>query len=123
MHNSMKQRKLCNFGFIFLEAIVGIALFIIILVLLLNGMVHVTKQCIALQERHKALCAVLYSIEQMKKGKLITMPFDSAIKVTLQNLDHGDMPYMHSSVNVYQIIAQKGSQKVIAYVMGPSYEK
>lgn len=111
----MKQQNLSNPGFILLEAIVGVALFMLIMTLVLHCMVHITKQNVSLQARHKSLCAALYSIEHIKQQEIRQLFFDKTTHVVLNKKSDVVMPYDHPSIHWYRINAQSGTELITLY--------
>lgn len=93
---TMKQQKLRRSGFILVEAAVGVVLFCILLITLLQGTGFIAKQVASVAHRHKALCAISLATE----GK----PGD-AIPVG----------YAHDAVTWHLVTAQSGDQKVTLY--------
>jgi hypothetical protein len=101
MQYTMKQQKLCKNGFILVEAAVGVVLFCILLLALLQGTGFIAKQVATIAHRHKALCA-------------LSIVADGNIQDTVQT------NYTHPSVKWYQITTQSGDQKVTLYRAGQS---
>jgi hypothetical protein len=97
----MKQQKLCKNGFILVEAAVGVVLFCILLLALLQGTGFIAKQVATVAHRHKALCA-------------ISIVANGATDDTMQ------FSYIHPSVKWHQITTQSGDQKVTFYRAGHS---
>jgi len=95
----MKQQKLRRSGFILVEAAVGVVLFCILLISLLQGIGFIANQVAAVAHRHKALCAVSLAPE----GK----PRDGI-----------QVGYAHAAVPWRQVTAQSGDQKVTVYWAG-----
>jgi hypothetical protein len=101
MQYTMKQQKLCKNGFILVEAAVGVVLFCILLLALLQGTGFIAKQVATVAHRHKALCAL------------------STVADGITN-DSMQIGYTHPSIKWYQIMAQSGDQKVTLYRAGQS---
>jgi hypothetical protein len=99
MQYTMKQQKLCKNGFILVEAAVGVVLFCILLLTLLQGTGFIAKQVAVIAHRHKALCVIA----------TIT---DGIIE------DHMQIGYTHPSVKWHQVTTQSGDQRVTLYRVG-----
>lgn len=99
MQYTMKQQKLCKNGFILVEAAVGVVLFCILLLALLQGTGFIAKQVATVAHRHKALC----TLASVDGGT---------------SVDHMHIGYTHPSIHWYQVSTQAGDQKVTLYRAG-----
>lgn len=94
----MKQKKLCTCGFIMVEAIVGVVLFALLLLAILQGIGFITHRIAIVAHKHKALC----------------------MKSISQGIAAGatHIAYSHPSITWYQMTAQSGDQTVTFYRAG-----
>jgi hypothetical protein len=103
-------------GFILLEAMVGVALFTLVMMLVLQSTLYISTQCRILQERHSALCEAIYTREWMRKGGVDKNLFFKEHTVSrVDVIDDLIMPYTHPSVRWCAITAARGSQSVILH--------
>lgn len=92
----MKQQKLRTRGFILVEAAVGVVLFCILLIALLQGTGFIAKQVASVAHHHKALCALSLATEGEPQDGI-------------------PIGYTHAAVKWRQVTVQSGDRKITLY--------
>ncbi len=96
----MKQQNLSTHGFILVEAAVGVVLFSVLLLLVLQGIGFMVQRVAVAAHRHKALCAAVFKTSDTHSTANDQLCVDA---------------YMHSSIAWYAIRAQSGDQIITLY--------
>lgn len=96
----MKKQNLSTYGFILVEAVVGVVLFSVLMIFVLQGIGFTAQRVAVVAHRHKALCAAVFKISDRHD-------------MTSDRLNTDE--YAHSSVSWYTIHAQSGDHVVTLY--------
>ena len=91
----MKPQKLSNCGFILIEAALGVALFSLLLVTILQGISFMVGRVAVVAHRHKALCEIALALDDVPYNPPVT--------------------YTHPSVVWYRVTALSGTQALTLY--------
>ncbi len=96
----MKQKNLSTYGYILVEATVGVVLFSLLMIVVLQSMGFITQQIALVAHRHKALNELIFCAQQESTGEIISPTIPS---------------YTHSLVVWYKKCIQSGNQFTTLY--------
>ncbi len=94
----MKEQKLCNDGFILMEAVVGVALFFLLMVGVLRAVSFITERVSCAAQHYKALSCIMANDSDVVKEPA-----------------HVLLPYMHSSITWHTKSIHVGKRVLLVY--------
>lgn len=95
----MKQQNLSTYGFILVEVTMGVVLFSLLMVLVLQGIGFMAQRIAYVAHHHSSICCAVYTAQQGNE----------------ENEELFVQAYTHPSVVWYKIQAQSGNQVVTLY--------